>query len=832
MKKIVILSLAAVLGLVACTEQPEEITDINFPQLLSPANLEVSVQKQTKAILTWETVDNAAGYELKLYNAEDLGNALREDETDKTTYTFEGLTEDLEYEVHVRANGSAVPQSKWTVIKFDTKPIKYKTLEWNFSDEEFDVLPATLEKGSSYTIRGLEVIAGNNTMARNASAKTYGDIAFTYRVNTGGASVYNVDDNTLNARLLHIVPDSIKAGVMEIYTQSNGTDNRVLQIISKDNKVVGELGTPSSALSEVGVLRVPVTDKADYYVFAKASINIYMVRVLIGAIYEVDASSTLKMLAVTGETLSPAFNPDIFEYTLNVPYSTEEITITATKNHVNQTVEGDGTKALATGATLINEFTVRVTAEDGEHVKGYNIVVNRAAAPSNDATLKTLTASPGNLTPAFDPAVTEYNVTTTAEKVTITADASHKFAKVGDNGSFEADNLVVGVPSIVTIPVLAEELTTKIYTVTVTRQEAPSGGGPTTKMWNFSDAVFQTLPASFTTDYTIDGLQIIAGGSEMRYNANGKSMDGYVFTHRLQYNGAGDITKRALKFDVEGPSTITAYMITGSGTDVRELVVHDGTNELGRLATDGTSNINKYVHNYTGGAGSIYIYSLAGINIYGLKVETISGGGSGGGGDDGGNSAWTKVDIGANSGGDKSVSGGILTLTGKGKWESSDQSFTYLYMQKTGDFTATVRVQNYTTTAAANNAGQAGLLLTSDITQTGNNFLHMQAGVQNGFAATVYSRRLTTDINASRGTITAGGTGSDYVLKLVRSGTSISLYASKDGGVTYGNASTQTIASLSESVYIGVAVNSNSNSDTGTATFSDFKIDDTPMPFE
>jgi hypothetical protein len=647
MKKIIIFSMVALLGLVTCTERPELITDVDFQQLLSPANLDVTVQKQTKAIITWETVPNATEYELKLFNATDLGNSIQEAKTNKTTFTFEGLGEDLEYEVHVCATGNGdIPQSKWTVVQFNTKPVKYETIEWNFSNEEFDILPATLEKGSSYTVRGLQVIAGNNSMTRSASEKTYGDINFTQRLNTGGASAYNVDDEKVNARLLRISPDIMKAGVMEVYAQSNGNDNRILQIITKDNKVVGELPTPAAnSGSEVGVLRIPCADKGDYYVFSKASINIYMVRVLIGGIYEVDATTTLKTLAVTGETLTPAFDPDVFEYRVDVPNSTKEVTITTEKNHVMQTVEGDGKKTLATGTTLINEYTVKVTAEDGEHTRGYNIIVARADLPSNDATLKTLTVSPGNLTPAFDPSITEYTVTTTAEKVTFTAAANHKFAKVGNNGTIEADNLELGVPRPVTIAVFAEDGTQQIYTITVTR-EAPAGG-TTTKWWNFSDDAFLTAFNSYsgtlTETITVDDLTLVATASaNIQLDGSSKNLDGKTFTRRLKTGGDGGVnTARALKFNVEGPSTITVYLLSSASTETRNLVVHDGTSQIGdNISAPGSVTSNgtgKGSVSYTGSGGTIYIYSSSGgINLYGVEVITSSGGGGGdepGGGD-------------------------------------------------------------------------------------------------------------------------------------------------------------------------------------------------------
>ncbi|MDR0711397.1 MAG: cadherin-like beta sandwich domain-containing protein [Prevotellaceae bacterium] len=634
MKKTLTLSLAAVLGFTACTDPLEEIKDVSFPQLFSPANLEVTVHKQTKAILTWESVANATDYSVELYQATNLDSPLKKDSTDNTTYTFEGLTEDLEYEVHICANSPDLPQSKWAKVTFDTKPIKYETLEWNISDSEFDILPASIAKDSSYTVRGLEFIAGaGNMRALSDVTKTYGDITFTRRMNTNGASVYNVDDPKLNARLVRLGANVTKNGVLEVYAQSNGTDNRVLQILDKDGKAVGELATPANSGDEVGVLRIPCSEKAEYYIFGKASINIYMVRLLVNAIYETDPTSTLKSLAVTGETLSPAFDPNTFEYTVEVPNSTKEVTITVEKSHIKQTVEGDGKYTLSTGTTYIDEFIVKVTSEDEENTNGYTIVVKRKEAASSDATLKTLTVSGGGtLTPALSPDVTEYTDTVpySVESVTITGEANHKFAKVGDGGIITAESLEVGNNGPYSLVVLAEDLSVKTYTVTVVRkpeQTTPSEG--VDKEWNFSSEAFKNaLPSSETSNtivagstIDVDGLTIISGTSTMTYGTNSKSADGYSFTYRLQLGGTGSTTSRTVKFDVTGSCTIAVYMITGSGSNVRPLVVHNGTDELTRLNTEG-SDIKKYEYSYTGGAGTIYLYSGdSGINLYLVKVD-------------------------------------------------------------------------------------------------------------------------------------------------------------------------------------------------------------------
>jgi len=85
--------------------------------------------------------------------------------------------------------------------------------------------------------------------------------------------------------------------------------------------------------------------------------------------------ATLSNLTVSEGKLSPAFNSDIYDYTVDVAYSIEKITITATASVTDATVVGTGEKQLAIG---INFFTITVTATDGVTKSDYIVTVNRA----------------------------------------------------------------------------------------------------------------------------------------------------------------------------------------------------------------------------------------------------------------------------------------------------------------------------------------------------------------------------------------------------------------------------------------------------------------------
>ena len=89
-----------------------------------------------------------------------------------------------------------------------------------------------------------------------------------------------------------------------------------------------------------------------------------------------NTDATLATLIISEGELTPEFNSETENYTVDVAYSIEEITITATATDENATVSGDtGTFPLETGD---NEFTITVTAEDGTTSKTYTVTVNRA----------------------------------------------------------------------------------------------------------------------------------------------------------------------------------------------------------------------------------------------------------------------------------------------------------------------------------------------------------------------------------------------------------------------------------------------------------------------
>ncbi len=132
-------------------------------------------------------------------------------------------------------------------------------------------------------------------------------------------------------------------------------------------------------------------------------------------------------------------------------------------------------KALQAGNTSITVgsyevYDVDAQSVDVTQVGSSAIKVNAPATYSSDASLSSLTVSPGTLSPAFSPDVTSYTVQvgSDVEKLAVSANVSDSGARVVVNGN---SGLTIG-ENTVTCRVTAEDgQTTKDYTITVTKLE-------------------------------------------------------------------------------------------------------------------------------------------------------------------------------------------------------------------------------------------------------------------------------------------------------------------------------------------------------------------------
>ncbi|HEV7605949.1 MAG TPA: chitobiase/beta-hexosaminidase C-terminal domain-containing protein [Steroidobacteraceae bacterium] len=168
--------------------------------------------------------------------------------------------------------------------------------------------------------------------------------------------------------------------------------------------------------------------------------------------------------------------------------------------------------------------------------------------------------------------------------------------------------------------------------------------------------------------------------------------------------------------------------------------------------------------------------------------------------------------------------GNALNISSRGKVESTQQVFHFVYAPVSGDFTITARLDGVDFAGQVSNQGRVGLLLTPDLTPTGTSLIYGSA-VYAANSAFLRSDRIAVGSN-SNSTINATGTGARY-LKLVRTGSNYRASASLDGGVTWTDGALRPFtAGLPETTYVGFMISSGSSTVSASATFSDVHVRD------
>ena len=207
-------------------------------------------------------------------------------------------------------------------------------------------------------------------------------------------------------------------------------------------------------------------------------------------------NATLASLALGAATLFPDFLNSTTNYTANVPYESNSITVTPTAGQTNATITVNGISVIsgaASAAIALNVGTniidVTVTAQNGTNRLTYTINITRL--PSDNAFLSSLTLSAGTMNPAFNDATTNYTVFVPYATSTLTATpvAAQSNATIVINGTTVSSGSTSGPISLlaganaITIVVTAQDgVTARTYSLTVQRSflvtnTADSGAG-------------------------------------------------------------------------------------------------------------------------------------------------------------------------------------------------------------------------------------------------------------------------------------------------------------------------------------------------------------------
>jgi len=277
--------------------------------------------------------------------------------------------------------------------------------------------------------------------------------------------------------------------------------------------------------------------------------------------------STLSSLTISAGTLSTAFSGSTTSYTDNVTNTITTITLTPTTTDPNATVTVNGMAvssgtasggiAVALGNTVIPTV---VTAQDGVTTTTYTVTVIKTAA-SND-NLSALKLSTGTLSPVFGAATTGYtaSVANSINSITVTPTISDANATVKVNGTTVASgaassaiNLTIGANTIATVVTAQDGVTTKTYTVTVTRAAS-------------TDALLTSVKLTPTSTLTV-----VTGPAYVNYTTSVP-------------NATSSVSVTATEQDPTATITVNG-VITASGTASAPIALNAGSNTINIVST-------------------------------------------------------------------------------------------------------------------------------------------------------------------------------------------------------------------------------------------------------
>lgn len=231
-----------------------------------------------------------------------------------------------------------------------------------------------------YTVTEVEVVATANSQLANATLTntnnlTVGEnlVKVTVTAEDGTIKVYQIivtrrQDTNNNLNNLSLTSCTLSPNFSSSTTSYTCTvENSVTSTTvtaSTESSVASIDGTGTKNLS-VGTNTIKVNVTAQ-----NGSVKAYTVVVT----RKPNSDATLKSLGVTNKTITPTFDKDTLLYTLTVPYSVDNITITGVATQGVSSVTGLGSKVLVVGE---NSFDIKVTAEDKTTTKTYNITVTR-----------------------------------------------------------------------------------------------------------------------------------------------------------------------------------------------------------------------------------------------------------------------------------------------------------------------------------------------------------------------------------------------------------------------------------------------------------------------
>lgn len=233
-----IIGFTAASVLVGCNKKVDpEITSYELSRLFSPTTVSTTIVGGTSVVISWAKVSKAEHYEIELFANGNQDFSGTPSQTAKNidaatlSYTFKSLYGETDYSLRIRAIGTDIGESKWTVATFKSgaeqimKRVERTdltqtsvTLTWKAPNDVSHIMIGT----NKYDISASEKTAGAKTITgltngTQYTAKLYyntgtrGSRTFkTYAANPTGANVITISSaDDFAAKVAAAVPGNI-----------------------------------------------------------------------------------------------------------------------------------------------------------------------------------------------------------------------------------------------------------------------------------------------------------------------------------------------------------------------------------------------------------------------------------------------------------------------------------------------------------------------------------------------------------------------------------------------------------------------------------------------
>ncbi|MDI3466591.1 MAG: hypothetical protein OJF50_005412 [Nitrospira sp.] len=279
-------------------------------------------------------------------------------------------------------------------------------------------------------------------------------------------------------------------------------------------------------------------------------------------------NNNLSALTVSPGTLAPTFNANTLTYSVDVANNVESISVTPTRQNSTATIAVNGQAATSGQARTIplnpagqsTNITIVVTAQNSS-TKPYTVTVSRGISGNNN--LRSLTVSPGTLTPAFNAGILAYtvNVASTITSVTVRPTLADVTAGMTVNGqatnSGQAHTITLneaGSNTFVNILVTAQNGTQRTYSVNVTRTAL--GGNNNLSTLTVSPGTLDSAFSANDLNYTVN-----VGSDVTSVNVSATKADQNAVMSEDVTAAAGTATGQAT-IQLGGPGTTTPVLIS------------------------------------------------------------------------------------------------------------------------------------------------------------------------------------------------------------------------------------------------------------------------------